>query len=65
MWLDEGKAVARYYKGIFYIKLTYESKEEVKKVVCGVDPGSKREAFTVKSAKKTYINILADEREEM
>jgi hypothetical protein len=33
---------------------------EKQDVVVGVDPGSKREAFTVKSESHTYLNVLAD-----
>ena len=54
------KAVRRFKAGIFYIQLTEREDGEVQKVVVGIDPGSKREAFAVKSAKHTYLNILSD-----
>jgi hypothetical protein len=56
----KGKAVRRFKAGIFYIQLTERENGEVQKVAVGIDPGSKREAFTVKSAKHTYLNILSD-----
>jgi len=54
------KAIRRFKAGIFYLQLTERKDGEVQKVVVGIDPGSKREAFTVKSAKHTYLNILSD-----
>jgi hypothetical protein len=32
----------------------------VQPVACGIDPGSKYEGFTVKSGKKTFVNVQAD-----
>lgn len=32
----------------------------VQPVAVGVDPGSKREGFTVKSEKHVYLNVLSD-----
>jgi hypothetical protein len=32
----------------------------VQQIVCGVDPGSKREAMTVQSKQHTYLNVLSD-----
>jgi hypothetical protein len=56
----KGKAVRRFKAGIFYLQLTEREDGEVQKVAVGIDPGSKREAFTVKSAKHTYLNVLSD-----
>ncbi len=58
--LRKGRAVRRFKCGIFYIRLTKRESGRVQKVVCGIDPGSKREAFTVKDSKKDYINVLSD-----
>jgi hypothetical protein len=58
--LEKGKAVPRWKVGVFYLQLTEREDGEVQKVVVGIDPGSKREAFTVKSSKHTYLNILSD-----
>ena len=55
-----GKAVRRFNKGVFYIKLTERSGGKLQKVVVGIDPGSKREALTVKSKSHTFLNILTD-----
>jgi hypothetical protein len=58
--LEKGKAVPRWKVGIFYLQLTEREDGEVQKVAVGIDPGSKREAFTVKSEKHTYLNVLSD-----
>ena len=54
------QAKKRFRYGIFYLQLTEREDGKVQKVSCGIDPGSKREGFTVKSAKKTFINVLSD-----
>jgi hypothetical protein len=58
--LEKGKAAPKWKVGVFYLQLTEREDGEVQKTVVGIDPGSKREAFSVKSAKHTYLNILSD-----
>ena len=58
--VKNGKAIRRFKQGIFYIKLVQRESGSVQKVTCGIDPGSKREGFTVKSENHTYINVLSD-----
>jgi len=58
--LEKGKAIPKWKVGVFYLQLTEREDGEVQKVAVGIDPGSKREAFTVKSSKHTYLNILSD-----
>jgi hypothetical protein len=55
-----GKAVRRFNRGVFYIKLTDREDGETQPVVVGIDPGSKREGITVKSESHTYLNIQTD-----
>ncbi|MCI0714169.1 MAG: RRXRR domain-containing protein [Chloroflexi bacterium] len=55
-----GKAIRRFNRGIFYIQLTGKSKGYTQPIAVGIDPGSKKEAFTVKSEQHTYLNIQAD-----
>jgi len=55
-----GKAVRRFSKGVFFIRLTERAEGEVQPVACGIDPGSKKEGFTVKSSNRTFLNIQAD-----
>ena len=58
--VKKGKAVRRFTNSIFYIKLTQREDGDIQKVACGIDPGSKREGFTVKSSEKTFINVLSE-----
>jgi len=60
-WIRDGKATPFWKKGIFCVRLTFEPKTFVTQpIAVGIDPGSKKEAFTVKSASHTYLNIQAD-----
>ncbi|QXN70477.1 putative RRXRR domain-containing protein [Bacillus phage vB_BspM_AgentSmith] len=55
--MSKGKAIPRHLKGLFYIKLTDRSDGEVQSVVVGIDPGSRYEGYTVKSATRTFLNV--------
>jgi hypothetical protein len=52
--------VRRFDRGLFYIRLLDRETGDVQTVAVGIDPGSKKEALTVKSASHTYLNIQAD-----
>jgi len=56
----KGRAVRRFNRGLFYIQLLDREDGEVQGVAVGIDPGSKKEALTVKSEAHTYLNIQAD-----
>ena len=58
--IKSGKATPYWSNGIFCIRLNYESEEYTQEICVGVDPGSKKEGFTVKSEKHTYLNVQAD-----
>lgn len=58
--MKKGKAVGKFKKGVFYIKLTKREDGETQEIVVGIDPGSKKEGFTIKSEAHTYLNIQAD-----
>ena len=58
--IKQGRAVRRWYKGIFAIKMLDRAVGDIQQIVCGIDPGSKREAFTIMSKNHTYLNILSD-----
>ena len=61
MLIKKGLATPYWSNGIFCIRLNYTTEDEyTQDVVVGVDPGSKKEGFTVKSASHTYLNIQAD-----
>ena len=58
-WIKSRKATPFWKHGIFCVRLNVEpSARNIQPIVVGIDPGSKREAFTVKSKKNTYLNIL-------
>ena len=55
------KATPFWKRGIFCIRLNQKpSSFNLQPVAVGIDPGSKKEAFTVKSKTHTYLNIQAD-----
>jgi hypothetical protein len=58
--VKSGRAKRRWYRGIFAVKMLDRAEGVVQQVVCGVDPGSKREAMTVQSKQHTYVNVLSD-----
>ena len=61
MMIKCGDATPYWSNGIFCIRLNREpSKRWTQDIVAGVDPGSKKEGFTVKSEAHTYLNIQAD-----
>ena len=60
-WIKSGKATPFWKKGIFCVRLNIEpSARNTEPIACGIDPGSKKEAFTVKSESHTYLNIQTD-----
>jgi hypothetical protein len=58
--LRQGRAVRRFDRGLFYIRLTARHEGAIQPIAIGIDPGSKKEGFTVKSAEHTFLNIQAD-----
>ncbi len=57
-WIKSGKATPFWKKGIFCVRLNQEpSARNYQEIACGIDPGSKREGFTLKSSKHHYLNI--------
>lgn len=59
-WIESGKATPFWKRGVFCVRLNIEPLgRETQPIVVGVDPGSKQEGFTVKSASRTYLNIQA------
>jgi hypothetical protein len=60
-WIKSGKATPFWKKGIFCVRLNVEpSNQEIQEIAVGIDPGSKKEGFTVKSLAHTYLNIQSD-----
>jgi RRXRR protein len=60
-WIKSREATPFFRRGIFCVRLNRDpSAQERQQIAVGIDPGSKREGFTVKSAAHTYLNIQAD-----
>lgn len=60
-WIKSNKATPFWKRGIFCVKLNVNPSNTEKQEICvGIDPGSKKEGFTVKSEHHTYLNIQAD-----
>jgi len=60
-WIASRKATPFWKKGVFCVRLNVEPSGNVKQeIAVGIDPGSKKEGFTVKSAAHTFLNIQAD-----
>ena len=56
-----GEATPFWKNGIWCIRLNREPSARYKQeIAVGIDPGSKKEGFSVKSEKHTYLNIQAD-----
>lgn len=55
-----GKAVKRHDRGIVYLVLTERATGETQPIAVGIDPGSKKEAYTVQGEQHTFLNIQAD-----
>lgn len=59
-WIEIGKATPFWRKGIFCVRLNQEpSNRQTQPIAVGIDPGSKREGFSVKSHAHTFLNIQA------
>ena len=59
--IKRGEATPYFDNGIYCIRLNKEpSQRETQEIAVGVDPGSKKEGFTVKSESHTYLNVQAD-----
>ncbi len=60
-WIKSGKATPFFKKGVFCVRLNTEpSDRKTQSVAVGIDPGSKKEGFTVKSKAHTYLNVQVD-----
>ncbi|NJK74303.1 MAG: hypothetical protein HC786_18930 [Richelia sp. CSU_2_1] len=57
-WVKSGKATPFWRKGVFCVRLNAEPTDRnCQPIAVGIDPGSKREGFTVKSKSHTYLNV--------
>jgi len=60
-WVKQGKGTFFWKKGVLCVRLNVEpSSRHTQPIGVGIDPGSKKEGFSVKSESHTYLNIQAD-----
>lgn len=60
-WIKNKKATPFFRRGIFCVRLNSNlSSEERQEIAIGIDPGSKKEGFTIKSKAHTFLNIQAN-----
>ena len=60
-WIRDKKATPFWKNGVFCVRLNVDPSDRYFQEICvGIDPGSKKEGFTVKSAAHTYLNVQAD-----
>ena len=60
-WMKSGKATPFFRNGVFCVRLNVEpSATQTQDIAVGIDSGSKKEGFTVKSEKSTYLNVQTD-----
>ena len=63
-WIKSGKATALWKGGIWCVRLNVEpSAYQIQTIAVGIDPGSKREGYSILSATHTYLNIQAEARD--
>lgn len=57
-WIKSGKATPFWQRGVFCVRLNVEpSGRSTQPISVGIDPGSKREGFSVVSAAPTFLNM--------
>jgi hypothetical protein len=59
-WLKEGRCSKHFHRGTFYIRLKKIVTEPNTNIILGIDPGSKRTAFTVTTQNRVVLNWLID-----
>src|SRR5260370_32623274 len=63
-WIKSGKATHFWKGGLFCVRLNVAPSARVwQPVAVGIDPGSKREGYSVTSTSHTYLNIQAEARD--
>jgi RRXRR protein len=58
--IARGRALRRFDRGLFYIKLLDRADGYTQPVALGIDPGSKKETLVLQSSAHTLLNVQAD-----
>ena len=57
-WIRDGKATGFFKRGVFMVRLNIEpSDHKTLPIIVGIDPGSRKEGFSIVSEKHTFLNI--------
>jgi len=59
-WIASGRATGFWKGHVFCARLNQPSGKSKQEIAVGIDPGSKKEGFTVKSKSHTYLNVQVD-----
>lgn len=60
-WIKSGKATGFWKGHVFCVRINENpSSNKVQDIAVGIDPGSKKEGFTIKSKSNTYLNVQVD-----
>ena len=59
-WIRSGRATPFFKLGVFCIRINEDVGNNKQSIVIGIDPGSKREGFTVKAKAHTFLNVLSE-----
>ena len=60
-WIASKKATPFWKRGIFCVRLNVDpSNNQKQEIAVGIDPGGKKEGFSIKSKEHTYLNIQTD-----
>lgn len=59
-WIKSGRATPFWNMGVFCVRMNEETGKIKQEVVLGIDPGSKREGFTVAAPHSVFLNIQAE-----
>lgn len=59
-WIRTGRATPFVKLGILCIRMNEQVGDKIQVIVVGIDPGSKREGFTVASKHATFLNIQTE-----
>ena len=65
-WIRDKKATPFWKNGVFCVRHNVEPSDTYfQEIAASVDPGSKKEGFTVKSTAHTYLNVQADAKTDV
>jgi hypothetical protein len=59
-WIKSGRVTPFFKFGVFCVRINELTGNNKQSIVIGIDPGSKREGYTVKSKAHTFLNVLSE-----